>query len=140
MKRPGAISEETTSFAAARNVPGSGCAREQAEDVLRHRHVRGRVDAVAGDVAEHDRKPPVRQRQVVVDVASDLDPRRRLVDVAQREPGQRRRLRGNSSRCIVSANAFCCPYRRAFSIASAAWPAIASAVSATSPTTGRPGW
>ena len=28
-------------------------ARERAEDVLRHRHVRGRVDAVAGDVAEH---------------------------------------------------------------------------------------
>ena len=60
-------------------------ARERAEDELRHRHVGGRVDPVAGDVAEHDRQPPVAGLQVVVDVSADADERRRLVDRADLE-------------------------------------------------------
>ena len=48
-------------------------AGERAEDELRHRHVGRRVDAVAGDVAEHDREAPVRQVEEVVDVAADVE-------------------------------------------------------------------
>src|SRR5436190_11804397 len=61
-------------------------ARERAEDELRHRHVRGRVDAVAGHVAEHDRESPVLQREEVVDVAADVHACRRLVHLADLEP------------------------------------------------------
>ena len=68
-------------------------AGERAEDVLRHRHVGGRVDAVTGDVAEDDGEPAVAEREVVVDVAADLEPCGRLVDVAELEPGQ---LRGRA--------------------------------------------
>ena len=63
-------------------------ARERAEDELRHRHVGGRVDAVAHHVAEHDREPAVVEREEVVDVAADVDARRRLVDVAELEARQ----------------------------------------------------
>ena len=48
-------------------------ARERAEHELRHRHVGGRVDPVAGDVAEHDREPAVGELEEVVDVAADVD-------------------------------------------------------------------
>ena len=62
-------------------------ARERPEDVLRHRHVGRRIDAVAGHVPEHDRQPPVAEGEVVVDVAADLEARRGLVDVAELEAG-----------------------------------------------------
>ena len=61
-------------------------ARERAEHELRHRHVGGRVDAVPRDVAEHDREPAVLEREEVVDVAADVDPRRRLVHLADLQP------------------------------------------------------
>ena len=67
-------------------------ARERAEDELRHRHVGGRVDPVAGDVAEHDREAAVRELEEVVDVAADVHPRRRRVDGADVEPGDLRLL------------------------------------------------
>ena len=54
-------------------------------------------------------------------------------------PVDRGSRRGRSDRCIVSAKLFCCWYSRALSIASAAWPAIESAVSTTSPRSGRAG-
>src|SRR5205814_4302593 len=48
-------------------------ARKRAEDELRHRHVRSRIDAVSGDVAEHDRDPAVAELEEVVDVAPDVE-------------------------------------------------------------------
>ena len=60
-------------------------ARERAEDELRHSHVGRRLDAVPGDVAEHDRESSVVERQEVVDVAADVDPRRRLVHLGHFE-------------------------------------------------------
>ncbi len=55
-------------------------ADERPERELGEGHVgRGR-DSVAARVPQHDRELPVRQREEVVDVASDLDPRRGLVD------------------------------------------------------------
>ena len=65
-------------------------ARQRPEDELRHRHVRGSVDAVAGDIAEHDREPVVVDLEVVVDVSADADERRRLVDRADLEAGDPR--------------------------------------------------
>ena len=96
----------TTSFACARNADGSGVlACERAEDELRHRHVGRRVDAVARDVAEDDREPAVAELEEVVDVAADVDLRRRLVDRPDLEArGSAGRSRGSSDRCIVSAN------------------------------------
>ena len=109
MNLPAPISSTTTSFAAARNAARLGVkARERAEDELRHRHVGGRVDPVAGDVAEDDRQPPVAGLEVVVDVAADADERRRLVDRADLEARTCGRKRGSSERCIESVNAFCC--------------------------------
>ena len=61
-------------------------ARERAEDELRHRHVGGRVDAVPRHVAEHDGEPAVVEREEVVEVAADVDARRRLVHLAHLEP------------------------------------------------------
>ena len=49
-------------------------AGERAEDELRHRHVRRRVDAVPRHVPQHDGEPAVVEREEVVDVASDLHP------------------------------------------------------------------
>ena len=63
-------------------------ARQGAEDELRHRHVGGRLDPVAGDVSEDDRQAPVVELDEVVDVAADLDARRRLVRVADVEARQ----------------------------------------------------
>ncbi len=60
-------------------------ASERAEDVFRHRHVRGRVDPVAGDISKDDGKAAVPEREVVVDVAADLDAGSGLVDVAELE-------------------------------------------------------
>ncbi len=62
-------------------------ARERTEDELRQRHVGRRFDTVPGDVAEHDREPPVVECQEVVHVAADVDPRRRLVDLPHLEAG-----------------------------------------------------
>ena len=76
---------------------------ERAKDELRHRHVRGSFDAVPGDVAERDRKSPVAELHEVVDVAADLDPRRRLVRIAELEPLQ---LRDQSA---AAASAASCP-------------------------------
>ena len=61
-------------------------ARERAEDELRHRHVGGRVDPVAGHVAEDDGEPAVGELEEVVEVAADVDHRRGLVDGAELEP------------------------------------------------------
>ena len=76
MKRPEAISEETTSFAAARNSPGTTCSR--ASD--RKTYFAIAMSAVASTPwpvrPEHDREPPVAEREVVVDVAADLEARR----------------------------------------------------------------
>ena len=81
MNFPSAISSTTTSFARARKSRGLRVlARERPEDELRHRHVGGRIDAVPGDVPEHDGEPAVGELEEVVDVAADVDPRRRLVD------------------------------------------------------------
>ena len=55
---------------------------EGAEDELRHRHVGRSVDPVARHVPEHDGEPSVRELEEVVNVAADLDARRRLVDGA----------------------------------------------------------
>ena len=65
---------------------------ERAKDELGHRHVRSGLDAVARDVAEHDGEAPVRQHEVVVDVAADVDARGRFVDVPDLEPGEIRHL------------------------------------------------
>ena len=59
---------------------------ERAEDELRERHVGRRRDSVAARVSEHDGELPVGQGQEVVDVAADIDLRRRLVDGADLEP------------------------------------------------------
>ena len=98
MNLPGAISPATTSFAAARkSARVRVLARERAEDELRHRHVRRRLDAVAGDVAEHDGEPAVGELEEVVDVAADVDARRRT-----RTP---RRSRGLAARRATGAGA-----------------------------------
>src|SRR5207247_7668962 len=70
-------------------------AGERAEDELRHRHVRRRLDPVARHVAEDDREPAVREAQVVVDVTADVHPRRRLVDRAELQTLEVGRARGN---------------------------------------------
>ena len=91
MNLPAAISPTTTSFADARKSPGAGVlARERAKDELRHRHVGGRLDPVARDVAEDDGEPAVAELDEVVDVASDVDARRRLVDLADLETAELR--------------------------------------------------
>ena len=59
---------------------------ERPEDELRHRHVRRGVDAVPRHVPENDGEPSVLEREEVVDVAADLDARRRLVHLAHLEP------------------------------------------------------
>ena len=82
---------------------------------------------------------PSGEREEVIDVAADVDPRGGLVDRADSSPCSRGSRRGSSDRCIVSEKLFCCWYSRALSIASAAWPAIESAVSTTSPRSGRAG-
>ena len=64
-------------------------ARERAEDELRHRHVRGGVDAVARDVAEHDGEAAVAQLEEVEDVAADVDLCGGLVDGADLQPRDR---------------------------------------------------
>ena len=65
--------------------------------------------AVPGDVAEDDGEPAVVELEEVVDVAADVDARRRLVDRADaRAPATSGCERGSSERCIVSANSFCC--------------------------------
>ena len=61
-------------------------AHERAEDELRHRHVGRRVDAVARHVAEHDREPPILEREEVVDVAADVQAGRGLVHLADLQP------------------------------------------------------
>jgi hypothetical protein len=100
MNLPGPISLQITSFAAGEEVGRLRVlAREGAEDELRHRHVRGGVDAVAGHVAEHDREPPVLQREEVVDVAADVHrgrgartPRRPRAPPSRGETRQQRAL------------------------------------------------
>ena len=57
-------------------------AGERAEDELGHRHVGRGVDAVPGDVSEHDGEPAVVEREEVVDIAADLHARRGLVQLA----------------------------------------------------------
>ena len=64
--------------------------RQRAKDELRHRHVRRRLDPVARHVSEHRREPAVVELDEVVDVAADLDARRRLVRITQLEPAQPR--------------------------------------------------
>ena len=59
---------------------------ERAEDELRHRHVGGRLDSVPGHVTEDNGEPAVRQREEVVDVPADVDPRGGLVDGADLQP------------------------------------------------------
>ena len=110
MNLPAAISPTTTSFAEARKSRGLRMlARERAEDELRHRHVGRRLDPVTGHVAEHDGEPAVAELEEVVDVAADVDARRRLVHLADLEPLELRdATRGSSERRIVSANSFCC--------------------------------
>ncbi len=110
MKRPGGDLGGDDLVRGRQEVAGHDVlAGERPEDVLRHRHVGRRVDPVAGHVPEHDRQPPVAQGEVVVDIAADLEPRRRFVDVAELEAGNLGgSVRGRSERCIVSANAFCC--------------------------------
>ena len=89
MNLPAAISSTTTSFAEARKSAGLGMlARERAEDELRHRHVGRGLDPVTGHVAEHDGEPVVAELEEVVDVAADVDARRRLVHLADLEPLQ----------------------------------------------------
>ena len=110
MNLPTAISPTTTSFACARKSRRLGVlACERAEHELRHRHVGGRVDAVAGDVAEHDRQPAVGELEEVEDVAADVDLRRRLVD--------RRRPRGPARRAARAAAATAASSRRTASAA-----------------------
>ena len=58
---------------------------ERPERELRKRHVRGRRDPVPAGVTEHHGELAVGQPQEVVDVASDLDAGRRLVDGADLE-------------------------------------------------------
>ena len=65
-------------------------ARERAEDELRHRHVRGGFDPVSGHVAEYRGEAAVVELDEVVDIAADLDARRRLVRVAELEPAELR--------------------------------------------------
>ena len=114
-------------------------ADERTERELGERHVgRGR-DSVTARVAQHDRELPVRQREEVVDVASDLDPRRGLVDGSDLEASTSGTPRGSSERCIVSAKSFRSWVSRAFSIASAACPATKSAVSTCSSPSRRDG-
>ena len=62
---------------------------ERAEHELRHRHVGGRLDAVTCDVAEHDGEASVDELKEVVDVAADVDSRRRLVHLAHLEARDR---------------------------------------------------
>ena len=59
--------------------------RERPEDELRHGHVGGRLDSVPGDVAEHHGERAVAELEEVVDVAADVDARRRLVHLADVE-------------------------------------------------------
>src|SRR5436190_1736259 len=61
-------------------------ARERPKHELGHGHVGGRLDAVACDVAQNHREAPVVEREEVVDVAAELDPRRRLVHLRDLEP------------------------------------------------------
>ena len=69
-------------------------ARQRAEDELRHRHVGRRIDAVAGDVTEHDRDPAVAELEEVVDVAADVEARSGLVHGTDVEPRKLRPLAG----------------------------------------------
>ena len=103
MNFPSAISPHDDLVRRGEEVARLGMlAGERAEDELRHRHVGRGVDAVPGDVAEHDREPAVVEREEVVDVAADLDVRRRSYIAPTSSPSTVGRNCGSSERCIES--------------------------------------
>jgi hypothetical protein len=61
--------------------------RERPEAELRHCHVGGCLDPLAEHVADDDREPALVEGEEVVDVPAHVDAGRRLVDVADVEPG-----------------------------------------------------
>ena len=83
-------------------------AGERPEDELRHRHIGGGVDPLAGHVADHDGEAAVGEHGVVEDVAADVQAGRGLVDAADLDAGDVGRRRRQSERCIASAKWTCC--------------------------------
>ena len=89
MNLPGAISPQTTSFAAARKSPGSGCSRasERKTNFAIAMSAAASIPCPVTSPSTTASRPSASVEEVV-DVAAHVDAGRRLVDVADLDPGQ----------------------------------------------------